>query len=65
MSPFSPRLHEREANFPLNSAEIMTKKLILVAKEANWSDELLVAGTILKSLHAQWPAFLIINAPLL
>ena len=31
---FMPRLHERKDNFPLNSVEIMTKKLILVAKEA-------------------------------
>ena len=31
---FTPWLHERKDNFPLNSVEIMTKKLILVAKEA-------------------------------
>ena len=35
LSPFSPRLYERKANFPnLNSVEIMTNKIILVAKEA-------------------------------
>ena len=45
------RLHEREDNFPLNSADIMTKKLILVAKEAQlerrvacgWNDIKIVA----------------------
>ena len=57
LSPFSPRLHERKANFPnLNFVEIMTKKIILVANEAQQQirrDELLVTGTILKSLHAE------------
>ena len=47
---FAP-VTQREANFPFNSAEIMTKKLILVAKEAQlerrvacgWNDIKIVA----------------------